>query len=190
MRQEVVNIYRFEELEGTARDKAREWYRSDMSIDYEFENDYLIEWFANQLEEMGYWVPDHTNKSWWIMWDDYQNVSLKKVDIDDLDKIAKWLLDEKAYRRFKMIKAVADFEYEVSSDAYVDMVGHLRCDYPKVADVLEELERAISDDISNVEYRFKNQIRESYEYIESDEHIDGSIIANEYEFTENGRRWA
>jgi hypothetical protein len=34
-----------------------------------------------------------------------------------------------------------------------------------------------------------DRLRENYDWLNSDEQVDETILANEYEFTETGERW-
>lgn len=190
MRQEIINILKFEELNDGAKEKARDWYRGTMDLDYEHENDYLVEYFAEQLEELGYSVPDKSNKGWWVTWDQYQNVNLRTVYTDELGKIAERVLDAKKYRRFMRIIGAADINTHGSGkDITIELSSYYDDDYPKTSGILQDLENTIIKELQSMEWKFQKQIRESHEYLESNEHIDDMISANEYEFTEEGERW-
>lgn len=50
MRQETINIYRFEELSDDAKEKAREWFRTDYEFTWSDENLDSIKVFCNVFD--------------------------------------------------------------------------------------------------------------------------------------------
>lgn len=64
------------------------------------------------------------------------------------------------------------------------MLGRARDEYRSIGDADHEL-RQLMRDFADWMYR---QLEAEYEYRMSDEQVDDTITANEYEFTESGER--
>ena len=166
-------LYQFDELSDKAKEKARDWYREGT---------------------LGY--------DWWdSTYDDAKSVGLI-IDGFDLDrnKHVDGSLNVSGLESCKLIIA----DHGESCDTYklaVEFLPQFEALDKKLEDMQaneenEESELDIEDEIETLEKEYVYQLREEYasmlqneyEYILSDESIDENILANEYEFTENGGR--
>lgn len=62
-------------------------------------------------------------------------------------------------------------------------------DSPTWQDMTEDAEDSIIEALRDLARWLYRQLEAEYDHLTSDEAIDDSIIANEYTFTENGRRY-
>lgn len=174
VRQETINIYKFEELpDEQAKDKARDWYRQG-GLDHE----------------------------WWdSTYDDAKNIGLKITGFDlDRGLMAEGDFTEDAVDVAKAIMKDHGKKTETYSDAedFLEEWKQGEKAYLKAnkddPEYLDESPFEDSDEAEKLEAEFQKTILEDYarmlqseyDYLNSDEAVDESIIANEYEFHEDG----
>ena len=156
----TTTVYEFDELSDDAKEKAREWYRAG-ALDYD----------------------------WWdAVYEDARQagIEIKSFDLDrsrhacgrfisDAESVAESIAKNhgencetyKTACRFK--KDLADLDEK--SDEYEDNREQLESEFLK----------SILEDYSIL-------LQKEYEWLLSDEQVDESIKANEYTFTEDGKR--
>lgn len=177
MREETVTtkIYKFDELSENAKEKAREWFRQG-ALDYE----------------------------WWdCIYDDAERIGLKishfDTDHHDIGGDIKYSCVDTASKILK--------EHGASCDTYVLAEQFLK-DYQTLEAEIESIEALddpsdamldrssmAKDEMEDLEKEFKYALLQEYlatlqrevDFRLSDEQIDESILANEYEFTEDGK---
>lgn len=169
----TVNLYQFSELSDSAKENARNWLRE--------------------------WYPDY---GWWEnTYEDANNIGLKITgfDIDRPNYCNGELTNDSHYTANKIktehgeecdtyklaVKFLANWDALVAK--YSDGDGEKvtegnEDDFDTEAD---ELESDFKDDLLE---EYLSILKNEYEYLTSDECIDETIIANEYDFTENGER--
>ena len=151
-------IYLFHELDESAKETAREWYRDGM--EYFWWDDGLdsIKKFCKHFNVgiKNYEVGAFCN-SWMTTTAEGQHFRGLKLKDHDPDKMQQgYYLDFDLWREF----------YEVWKDS---------------GDPLKAFNNAIDSAIDS--------IRKYWEYQYSDESVDENITINEYEFTEDGKRY-
>ncbi len=62
-------------------------------------------------------------------------------------------------------------------------------DSPNYQDMTADAEEAVIEALRDLARWLYRQLEREYEYLTSDEAVDEAIIANEYTFTETGRRF-
>lgn len=163
----VKEIYKFDELKEKAKEKARDWYR-EHSLDYE----------------------------WWeSVYEDAKNIGLKITGFD---------IDRAVGAEGKFTDSALDVAKAILKDH-----GHMTETYKNARDFLEEMakkEKAYyaadednedfegSEEAEELEKEFLNTLlqdyaqilRAEYKHLMSDEIVDESIVANEYEFNADG----
>lgn len=155
MRQETINIYRFEELSDEAKGKAREWYRNGNDYFWVSESMKSIETFCNQfnVKLVDYSIDPYAYS---YIKTDVNQETFRGVKLSDVGREAMptgYYMDNILFHTFyDTFKATGD-----AKGAFIE--------------ALAVAGKAIQDDM---------------EYQNTDEYIDGTIIANEYEFTANG----
>lgn len=160
MRTIEFNLYEFEELSTEAKEKAIEKNR-DINIDYDW-----WDWLYEGTAEAGIKVNsfDIYYKNIDITIEDSQYTAKKTIENysegNGLAKISKQFIAD----RDALIK-----KFEEGSDEY----------YEGIEDLKEEYRREVSKKILD-------WLIEDYEYLQTDEAIAETLIANDYEFTEDG----
>ena len=173
-----VKVYNFVELNEQAKDKAIEWYRNGcMDLDYELCN----EDFKNNLKEV------------------FEENGFCNVEIEDYDlsyyknrpylniKYAGIDLNKFISERQKWIKN-ADIDFSIGRNELE--VYKQNVELSKRAErIVEILAEKIQDKFNEVKANIIKNGLANIEYVEKDETIAENIIANEYEFLENGMRY-
>jgi hypothetical protein len=165
MRQETVTrtIYKFEELSDKAKDKAREWYRVAAAYD---------EW-------------------WDCIYADAKTIGLKITSFDlDRSRHAKGELVETPVTVARLIIENHGESCETHKTAreYQEIVAAINERATEDDDLIEELEQARDEFKRSLLEDYSIMLRKEYEYLQSDEYVDETIEANDYEFTEKGER--
>lgn len=153
-------VYYFNELDAKATEKARDWYRAGQ-FDYE----------------------------WWdFLYEDAARIGLKLTGFDlDRNRHATGHLTESLEEVCKRIQAEhgADCATYKTATVYLKALASLKTQDETYEDSHEELtsdlEKELLDDYARI-------LQEESEYLSSDAVVDEAIIANEYEFTKEGRR--
>lgn len=208
MRTIQTTIFKFDELSDVAKEKAREWYRQDLPVDYEF----VYADAATIADLMGldicqtrktlvngehYYAPTIYWSGFWSQGDGacfegeyrYKTGALKAVKAYaptdmELHNIAKRLQDLQKRYFYKLTASVkhrGHYYHERSMTVSVDChIENFR--YVDLSDAENELVGIFADFASWIYKR----LREKWDYQNSDENVDESIRINEYEFTEDG----
>ncbi len=175
MREEVIKVYKFNELDDQAKQKAREWYRQGFEYHWARENMDSLKAFADwfQLRIRDYSLGGSDNRSQGVkyelrcddnllgmsgarLWRYFQNNPHMLPDLSGDCPFTGYCFDETLldpFRQFMKRPAVGT--------TYEDLVK----------DAIDAFCKTYADDVD-------------YNY--SDEAVDESIEANEYEFTEDG----
>ena len=194
MREVTTKVYTFEELSEQAKDKAREWFREATNADFSFESELITEDFEQQLEEYGF-----TNAK--VNW------SLSNCQGDGVSFIGKWSGKEllpilkAAYGGNIPIKVTRvipwltitfrrkHFRYvhELTVDTIAEIENYYVSD--RLQNLLNDIENTVDDYRIDICSILEKQGYSQIDYMYSNEYIDELIIANEYEFTQEGKRW-
>lgn len=153
-------VYYFNELTDNAKDKARDWYREG-ALDYD----------------------------WWeYTYEDAERCGLKITEFD---------LDRHRHVKGSLILSVEDSMEAILKDhgetcatfimAKEFQRGLVLLDKDG-ADYEEEHETLEAEYLEALCEEYASLLQAEYEYLLSDESVDEMIIANEYEFTEGGKR--
>ena len=209
-RQVCKTIYKFDELDGRAKEKARDWFRSGAL---------LYEWWDTTLDDAktclalaGFRVDDIYfsgfssqgdgacfEGAWYAR--DAKPIKVMKAHAPK-DKTLHAIARE--CRRIARLRPDAGmrvkhrgrYSHEGCTEFFID------CDAPEFADdkrrttaewdALRTRDAEISTEIKEVSRDamrwIYSQLRAEYEYQMSDEVVDENIRVNDYEFTEEGRR--
>lgn len=158
MRQETINIYKFDELCDSAKEAA--------------------------IDHCRYWQVDD---EWWqSTYDDAENIGLEIMGFDtdrgnycDLKLKMNWNYDQIAEAILNNHGEHCD-TYKIASK-FIDEYKKLSDSYD--LDHIQELQHDFIHDLSS---KYLSMLRIDYDYLISDEAVIEMIEANEYEFTENG----
>jgi len=167
MREITVKLYKFDELDDRAKEKARDWYR----------------------EACAY---DNSAWTWETVQEDAKGVGLTIRSLDqhransghfttDAGECARAILANHGAKCETYKTAKAFLEKQEKLVALLD-------DRNETDAVSDELEEVAEDFLNDILEDYRVMLEEEIEYQNSDEQVDESIRANEYEFTEDGRR--
>ena len=169
----TITIYKFDELSDKAKEKARDWYREG-ALEYD----------------------------WWDgVYEDAKNIGLKIASFDtdrgnsiegdfkdDAESCAKAILKEHG----------KDCDSYKLADEYLETHKALRTQFDEACEADDDpvLIRKLDEGLVELDAEFKRAILEDYldtlkkevEYRMSDESVDESILANEYDFLGSGKR--
>jgi hypothetical protein len=187
----TIKLYKYEELTGKARDKARDklanWNTSDGWYGFSVDD------FTERLESYGFTNPEINFSGFWSQGDGLSFTS----DRIDFDKLWEHLIVNKYIQRRKqffienlLVKLVRtnhrychertvstdmDFQYSVFSD-----------EHPRVAKAINEIEEAIESLRMTLCDTYYKELESEYEYLTSEEAIQEMSAANDYLFDEHG----
>lgn len=204
MRTEEVSIFQFSELSEQAKERAREWYRKG-ALDYDWW-DSIYEDAARVFKILGInsakpvklmngstrYDPAIYFSGFWSQGDgacftgtyEYAKGSARAIARHapkdaELHRIGRELMEVQKRNRYQV---TANLEhrgrYYHEHSVSIDVDGCERNDQETVTELLRDLMRWI--------YR---ALEAEHEYLMSNETVDDNIIANEYEFTEEGERY-
>lgn len=198
-------VFTFSELSDTAKEKAREWYRQDLPVDYDF----VFEDAANIADILGldirqarkttmagaiHYVPAVYFSGFWSQGDGARfegHYRYKKgwkkalkafCNDEELMRIGQALQDlQKShfYRLFADVRHSGRYYHEYSMG--VDC-AHFDNPYLDTSSIEEEFKDIFAD---FARWIYKS-LRDEYENANSNESIDESLEINDFEFYENG----
>lgn len=212
----TLNLFEFDELSDKAKEKAREWYRRS-SDGYNWWSECVIDEAVEQGQLLGidfkmYDVKLHgggTRQKPCIWWSGFSSQgdgacfegTWRAHDVK-ADKVAEGWGDDPATTEIKRIaKEFAGIAKE-SPEASFNVIhrGHYSHEHSTYFDCVggdedtmtEEQLIPIEDAMKETARDFMRwiyrQLEKAYEYEQSDECVDENIKANEYTFTEDGKR--
>ena len=196
MKTKEINVYSFEELSESAKEKAREWYRNG-NLDYEWW-DFVYEDAKTIGALMGIDIDKIYFSGFWSQGDgacfegyyQYKKGSVKAVkeyapQDKELHQIAQGLVDLQRCYLYSLTASVSHRGHYYHENCTSFDVYDKRRDDGIVGEVPEEsLKEFLRDFMRWIYKRLENE----WEWLNSDEAVDENIIANEYEFDEEGRR--
>lgn len=190
-------VYTFDELSDAAKEKAREWYR-DGALDYDWwefvyeDADHVAKILGIDLDDKGkntrrpaIWFSGFYCQGSGSAFDgvySYAKQAPKKLreyapQDTELHKIADQLQSlQRRYFYRLCAKITAHRDTSITVEAYNSE--------NRYADIPDEQE--LIDLLNDFNSWIFNQLEKEYEYLTSDESVDEAIMANEYEFDEEG----
>lgn len=194
MKEHTVITYSFEELSPEAQSKAIE-NLYDINVDYDEWCDYILDDRKEKLQEYGFNNPDIGYSGFWNQGD---GASFTCKDINITTFMHKLKLCNQFRSLFEGIKhgycyidvsidkinhhyshsntVLANLNYEEQDNSYNDL-RNIQA---------QQLESIMTSQVRELSDQIYNELQKDYEYLTSEEAIKDTILANEYEFTENG----
>jgi hypothetical protein len=162
MKTKTINVYQFSELDEQAKERARQWFRA--GSDYSCEWEYIQEDAKNVgliIERLDQY---HANKGRFERFaeDTAERILKEHGESGETHKTAKVFLSG-----IKALKRDEDGELYLQEQ---DKAAALETEF--LHDLLED---------------YRIMLEKEIEYQNSDEQVDENIVANEYEFTADGR---
>lgn len=194
MRKETItrDIYTFDELSDAAKERAREWYRSG-TFDYEWwDGVYELANTAGAI--LGIDIDEIYFSGFWSQGDgacftgryQYRKGWKKALSAEFGGELLARLVtigDElQAAQKAAFFTGTARIEH--SGHYYHSGCMRFDCDIERGN--FEDFEDSIQGALRGFADWIYRQLESEYEYLTSDESVDESILANEYEFSEDG----
>ena len=204
MRTSVHKLFKYEELDDRAKDKAKDWYRQFVfadSCDWEF----VFEGAVQAADILGIYI-DHRRGSreraiyfsgFWSQGDGacfegayrYAKGATKKIreyapQDTELHRIADELQDIQRRNFYKLCARMVHSGRYSHSGCMDVSVWHYDDQYRDIGDAEDDIAQLMRDFADWIYSRLEKE----YEYQCSDSVVEESIIANEYEFYDDGRR--
>lgn len=212
MRTEIIEktIFKYEELSDEAKEKAREWFTSgDDSFDFDAE--YIYEDAARMATLMGIdlertrvtlmggghrYKPTIYYSGFWSQGDGacyectykYAKGAVKAITTEcggtdkELIRIAQGLQDVQRKHFYKLVASSTHSGHYYHSGCMSVSVSHADDEYRNIGDAEDDITQLLRDFADWIYSR----LEDAYEYRMSDEAVEESILANEYEFDEHG----
>lgn len=189
-------VYKFNELSDKAKENSREWYRIGTQND-SYWSEFVIDDCTTIASLMGIQIEHIYFRGFWSQGDGacfVGNFSSKDVKTGKVmeyapkDKELNGIAQEferlsKLYPNISFsVKHVGTYHHENSVDFTFDIEGNEPENYNEMVKQLEE----VSKDFMRWIYK---QLEQAYDDQNSDENVDYIIMSNEYEFTEDGKRF-
>jgi len=168
MKEKTIKCYQYDELEGKAKERARNWFLESDEMDW----------------------------AWDDMKGDAADVGLKLTAIDERSGAEGDFIDSATVCADAIIREHgATCDTFKTAQAFQREHSALWAKY-RDAEAKDESTLAVEDEIEELEKEFLRSLLEDYrilwtrevEYHYSEEYVKESMEANEYEFDENGRR--
>lgn len=191
-----VNVYKFEELSDIAKEKAREWFRKG-NLDYDWW-EYVYEFHKEKIEAAGFDVTNMYFRGFWSQGDgamfeyDYLNDKLRLEFIDQLglSPMRKdWLINNTTIGG--MGKHLGHYYHKKSCDHSIywdvdngDLAYGLFYDW--LDSFAANFKEFVIDKYENLCNELYKALEEEYDYLNSDEVVDETIMVNKYDFYEDG----
>lgn len=207
-----TTVYRLEELSDAAKDKARAWYREG-GFDYDW-YDAVYEDFQRIAEILGIdfktravplmgggtrrepriWFRGFWSQGDGACWEGSysyaRNATAKIRDYAPHDTTLHGIADAlQAIQRRNFYQLSADVSHRGHYYHEYCMAISVERDSPTWQDMTADAEETISEALRDLARWLYRRLEREYEYLSSDEAVDETINANEYTFTETGRRF-
>lgn len=171
-----IKVYKFSELSKTAKQKAIQW-GYDLNVDYDW-SELSIEGHEERLKEKGYLNPK-------VMFSGFASqgdgACFTCSDID-----FRLFLDGK-YKDMEISASISHNShhyYATSTTVNLNIEGDGLGD-----DDFSEIEQVIKDEREKLGNEIYSSLEKEYEWRTNEEQIIETIEANEYEFTQDGKRF-
>jgi hypothetical protein len=222
MREEIVKVFKFEELSDKSKEVAREWFRNSLNEDFEPYTTWITETFEEELKALSF---PHDDVEWRLSHRQGDGVAFYgHIDDEMMGKIVERMYDEYGFLFYDLYKELTRQDITINANIYRNHFGYryshqntmeveLDCDdidtimeyigdvdyeeneeeyhevYAEIEGTLEGIKSFLSDEVKEVSRKLENIGYQEIEYRYSDESIDENILANGYEFTEDGEIW-
>jgi hypothetical protein len=170
MRTAQINYYKFDELSDKAKDRARDWWRQG-ALDYDW-----WECIYHNAERIGLKITSFDTGRSCEIEGHFIGTAEEAADKILAEDGAGWADVAAEARAYK--KTLAEF----MASAEKDEEGNLAT-YELEADK-EDIDKEF---LYALLQEFLSELREEAEYLQSDEVADELLVANDYEFTEDGK---
>lgn len=195
-------VYKFDELSDEGKEKAIDNWRNNCSgYDMEFLFDDLkdelknpnqlftelreCDWLTPLLVEMANLKAIHTVEIQELC--AYRDTCTIKLTVDE-DILIPYVVNQLPFKNKQRLKELYECDaFYLASGDYIAWYGSTGNIGDKIADAWTEVyEEAFKDIRRDIEWYCIKRMQAEEEYLYSDEYIAETLIANEYDFTEDG----
>jgi len=175
-----INLYTFAELSDKAKKKVLESFH-DINTDFDQWNDYLIDQFKEELQEIGFEGAEIQYSGFWSQGDGLSfdaEINLKKFNLSA-----------------RLLAIAEDCNFCISQTGFANHYSHEKTRYIEFDETgRENIDSALQDVCKNIEglrlqlcRKFYRTLEKEYDSLVSDAAIIDTIEANEYLFNESGK---
>ena len=191
-----IQVYEFDELAEEAKEKAREWFRTGLSYNFQFYSECIIEDAKTIGELFGLNIKNIFYSGFYSQGDgacfeasyNYKKGGLKKVKEhapvdEELHRMVADLQELQRKNFYSLSATTKQWGNYMHSGCMTVVVWNGRADRyadKETAEGMTEILRLFADWIYD-------KLEKEYRYQNSDEGVDENIRNNEYEFLENGK---
>lgn len=179
MKQYAIMSYEYDELPEKIQEKIREklW---DINIFHDW-YEFTIDWFQERLNDCGL-----SCKHIYFDSDPWRITNMENLQVYDFEKLADTFL--------KCISGKINIEfdslYELFNSIYVDnryfVYDVCNCDIDFPGHFIDNIIHQLDHWLDRLRSEFASCLMQEYEYLTSQEAIEETIRANEYQFDKNG----
>lgn len=201
MKTKTITTYSFTELSDEAKENARNWWR-EHGLDYEWwdciDDDAktigaVLGIDIDRIYFSGFWSQGdgasfEGNYSYRKGW----RKALRKVvggsDLKELEAIGEALQDAQRRASFQITASTRQSGHHMCNMYVFVELGDPPCgdDWPTLGDCPQLWEDPVEEALQDFAHWIYRSLEREYEWLNSDEQVDEALIANEYEFTEDG----
>ncbi|GKX34104.1 MAG: hypothetical protein MnENMB40S_17220 [Rhizobiaceae bacterium MnEN-MB40S] len=207
-----TTVFRLEELSDSAKDNARAWYREG-AFDYDW-HDAVYEDFQQIAEILGISFKTRTVRlmggstrhkpciwfsGFWSQGDGASFEAYYSYRKNASAEIRSYAPQDAGLHRIADVLQAVQRRNFYQLRAEASHCGHYYHEYcmsisverdsPTWQDMTEDAEEIVTEALRDLARWLYRQLEREYDYLSSDEAVDEAIAANEYTFTENGRRF-
>lgn len=196
MRTIEVSVYKFDELSDSAKEKARKWYRNG-NLNYEWW-DCVYEDHREKILEQGFEVTNMYFSGFWSQGDgamfEYGGIDDKLlhefVDTLNLSPMRKQWLKSQGYISGSGRQS-GHYSHEKSCAHKIHLESNFDWRHAEnfsswIESYQDDFEDWLKEKYEDLCCSLYSALEKEYDYLQSDKVVDESIIANDYEFDEQG----
>jgi hypothetical protein len=189
MRELVTKVYRFDELNDTAKEKAIETQRTFENEFNDHWHEFSIEDWVSELSARGFEGAEISFSGFWSQGDGASFTA--QIDLN------KYLKSRKLANKFKSVAVHAD---EITARVYrtssryvhentvdVELEAGWYNQNEKLEAQLADLEKTILEDVRSTSNQIYKDLEQDWDYFIADENIKEIIESNNFEFTAEGK---
>jgi len=195
-REHKTTVYTYDELSDEAKEKAREWWLSVSEGGFDqLDSEMLTEMFKDLLKEWGF---KKGVDVWWSLGSSQGDGVAFQGDLDIpkyvdarakdfrrvIGKVEAWVKHEGRYYHSNSMEAGV-----AATDSERDLAPKDWFPGKPTAELLDEFATFLGEDVKKMSKELEKIGYQEIEYRQSEEAIAEMLIANEYEFTADGRRF-
>jgi hypothetical protein len=192
MKTKTIDVYSFEDLDESAKENAREWFRTG-ALGYDWW-EFIFEDVKTIGKILGIEIDEiefsgfYNQGSGACFTGDYNYAKDSRRKIReyapqdaDLHNLVDSLFESQHRGFYSISAAIRKSRWNSSHERSVSISVYARNDHAS-----DELSDSISELMRDFMHWIYKKLRNEYEFLMSDEVVDETIIANEYEFDETG----